>query len=283
MSTHHRTNSPRRRRADDRRLRPHHWERVCRQKEDELADLRVQLAKARRLLTDLQAQVPDEEFVGLIGADPTRDVADDSSDNPYDNSNRATAPEAVAIVEHPDDNPQPSDAFPIDDDEDFNALADPLADEGDLGRRLAAAEARADAAERRAADALALRAEAAGAHAAMEATAQSRAAHEAYLHCLIDLDRRYGGDLRADAITQANDTLAAMGYGPENLPPADLVRDRLEIAYLREARLRDQRARDQRPNVETLDTGVGGNATALCLEGSLEDVIADMKRAGKLR
>ena len=148
--------------------------------------------------------------------------------------------------------------------------ADTPVDDGDLATRLAEAEARAAEAEKRAADA--------------EATAQAQAAQEAYRALLSKLDRQYGGQYRADAITTAEESMAELGYGEDNVAPAQLVADRLEIAYRQQALAAEiDRHQPAAPAAETLDTAAGGAAGIHAAEGTLEEVLADMTRNGKLR
>jgi len=171
--------------------------------------------------------------------------------------------------------------------DDYNAIDDSLADpqfDQDLTDRLAQAEARAAEAERAAADAATEMVSAAARQTALEQAVAAHTAQETYLGILRELDATYGGDLRAAALDETNGSLEAMGFSSANLPPVQLVKDRLEIAYLQLARTRAESPSDRkRPKAETLDVGVGGNAGAALAEGSLEEVVADMKRSGKLR
>ena len=280
MTQHHRYNSPRMNHAAQRRFGPDEWVRLRQQKDQELADTRGQLAASRQMIAELQQQLAastsdaEDVFIGVAEVD---EPAIEQADAPADS-------EAVDPAVEP--GPVAEDITPPQEPEKDNPIQPDPADEDDLSVRLTAAEARAEAAERQAAEAMAQVAGALQRQAALEEVVQTNAAQQDYTKALAELDRQFGGDLRAMAIDLANTELAGMGFGPDNLPPAQLVKDRLEIAYLRLARDRESAgtpANPAGPKAETLDAGIGGNASMPSLEGSLADVVADMKRAGKLR
>jgi|GEM_PF-6508835 len=143
---------------------------------------------------------------------------------------------------------------------------------------------RLEAAERQAAETSAELEAVIQQHAELEAKVTEEAAQKAYMATLAALDQQYGGDLRAEAIDQANEDLAAMGFDDSHAAPEQLVKDRLEIAYLQGAYRREAAKQvSADPSPEVLDSPAGGNAGAFAAEGTLEEVIEDMKRAGKLR
>lgn len=314
-----RYNSPRVRSSSTETFTPRHWNRLRQKKNVELTDLYERLAEARSLIRQLQQQLAQavtddtEVFAGLAAGDaPDQqpDIStpaaideqalqeqlepsttpDESQDIPTEDippqneqDNSTDEPETKGSPDGDNDEP-PADKTPaekvIKTDEQPDATDDTVDEsQGDdnLTERL-------EAAERQAAEASVELEAVIQQHAELEAKVTEEAAQKAYLATLAALDQQYGGDLRTEAIDQANEDLAAMGFDDSHAAPEQLVKDRLEIAYLQGAYRRDTAKQvSADPSPEVLDSPAGGNAGAFAAEGTLEEVIDDMKRAGKLR
>jgi hypothetical protein len=222
------------------------------------------LVAATATPTTVAVVVEDDDMKGVL--DDIADALDDIPDN-------SSTPQPVGDV--------------IDSDENTDVLDDSLADDADLTERLSAAEARAEAAEQRAAQAVAKAAAAIEQQMAAENAAGQQAAQQEYLALLGKLDSQYGASFRAEAIDAANETLAEMGFSADCPPPVHVVADRLEIAYLQASRQANNTTMPATRRIaaspETLDAATGGSAGVFSAQGTLEEVVADMKRVGKLR
>jgi len=251
--------------ADPLALSRTQWNRIRKRKNGQLDALRSSLTDARRTIDALRRRLGEHETSTQTGPTEGPTVIENANDNPEDNT--MDTPNELNDTQPP---AQPSEGEPAEDAAQTDLEA--------LQAQLQAAQARAEAAEEQAAEAEAKVAE-------LQAALEAKAAQEAYQDLLKKLDAAYGAEHRAAAIDAANAVLAEMGYGEGNPAPTQVMADRLEIAYLQEALAGqpEPAPADPTPPAETLDTGVGGNAGLVATEGTLQEVLADMQRAGKLR